>query len=309
MQSTNGTIEISESLKEVINELNNPQTAKALKNLLKNAKTLDALLSGVDGFLQRGEEIADNIGESIREFKPVSNGNGNGNSAKLIEEVPQLINNLPSLAKTGNKLSKLSETKEFDELLQPEKLALLVDLSNKLSNPNTLAALNEIIANAPTMAFLASGLSEFLGRGEEIADNIGEALREFKPQLSEKYATELGVLISQLPKTLPTITENLPPLLEKAPILMQTTAKLGEIAESEGVQAFLNSGMLTPELVGFLGDLGRTTVETEAEFRKNPKSISLFGLYGATKDEDVQRGLGFIIALAKNIGKMMKNQD
>ena len=304
MQSTNGTVEISESLKEVINELNNPQTAAALKNLLKNAKTLDALLTGVDGFLQRGEEIADNVGEAIHEFAPKSNGNGN--SPKFIEEVPQLVSNLPSLAKTGNKLSKLAETKEFDELLQPEKLALLSDLSNKLSNPNTLAALNEIIDNAPTVAFLTTGLSEFLKRGEEIADNLGEAIQEFRPTMSDKYAAEIGVLVSQLPKTLPAITENLPPLLEKAPSLMKTGLQLGEIAESEGVQAFLKSGMLTPELVGFLGDIGKTTVETEHEFRKNPKSVSLFGLYGATKDEDVQRGLGFLLALAKNIGKMLR---
>lgn len=304
MQSTNGTVEISESLKEVINELNNPQTASALKNLLKNAKTLDALLTGVDGFLQRGEEIADNVGETIREFTPKSNGNGN--SAKFIEEVPQLVSNLPSLAKTGNKLSKLAETKEFDDLLQPEKLALLSDLSNKLSNPNTLAALNEIIDNAPTVAFLAKGLSDFLGRGEEIADNIGEALREFKPQMSDEFSADLGKLVAELPKVLPMMAENLPPLLDKAPSLIKTGLQLGEIAESEGVQAFLTSGMLTPELVGFLGDIGRTTVETEHEFRQDPKSISLFGLYGATKDEDVQRGLGFMIALAKNIGKMLQ---
>lgn len=304
MQSTNDTVEISESLKEVINELNNPQTASALKNLLKNAKTLDAILTGVDGFLQRSEEIADNVGEAIHEFAPKSNGNGN--SAKFIEEVPQLVSNLPTLAKTGNKLSKIADTKEFDELLQPEKLALLSELSNKLSNPNTLEALNEIIDQAPTIAFLAKGLSDFLNRVEEIADNIGEALREFKPQLSDEYAANVASLVGQLPGALPTITENLPPLLEKAPVLMKTTAKLGEIAESEGVQAFLNSGMLTPELVSLLGDIGKTTVQTEHEFRQNPQKISLFGLYGATKDEDVQRGLGFLVSLAKNIGKTLK---
>lgn len=305
MQSTNGTIEISDSLKEVITELNNPQTASALKNLLKNAKTLDAILSGVDGFLQRGEEIADNIGDSIREFTPKSNGNGN--SPKFIDEVPQLVGNLPSLAKTGNKISKLAETQEFDNLLQPEKLALLNDLSDKLSNPNTLAALNEIIENAPMIAMLTKGLSDFLGRGEEIADNIGEAIREFKPQLSDEYSADLGKLVAELPKLLPTMAENLPPLLDKAPSLIKTGLQLGEIAESDGVQAFLTSGMLTPELVGFLGDIGRTTVETEHEFRKHPKSVSLFGLYGASKDDDVQRGFGFMIALAKNIGKMLKN--
>lgn len=304
MQSTNGTVEISESLKEVINELNNPQTASALKNLLKNAKTLDAILTGVDGFLQRSEEITDNVSEAIHEFVPQTNGNRN--SAKFIEEVPQLVSNLPTLAKTGNKLSKIADTKEFDELLQPDKLALLSDLSNKLSNPNTLSALNEIIDNAPTIAFLAKGLSDFLNRSEEIADNIGEAIQEFKPQMSDEYAATFATLLTQIPKTLPALTENLPPLLEKSPNLIKTGLQLGEIAESEGVQAFLTSGMLTPELVGFLGDIGRTTVETEHEFRKNPKSVSLFGLYGATKDDDVQRGLGFMISLAKNIGKMLR---
>ena len=304
MQSTNGTVEISDSLKEVINELNNPQTASALKNLLKNAKTLDAILSGVDGFLQRGEEIADNVGEAIHEFTPKLNGNGN--SARFIEEVPQLVSNLPSLAKTGNKLSKIAETEEFDRLLQPEKLALLNDLSDKLSNPRTLEALNDIIEHAPTVAFLAKGLNDFLGRGEEIADNIGEAIQEFKPQMSDQVSADLGKLVAELPKVLPTMAENLPPLINKAPSLIKTGLQLGEIAESEGVQAFLHSGMLTPELVGLLGDVGKTAVQTEAEFRQNQKSVSLFGLYGATKDEDVQRGLGFLLALAKNVGKMLK---
>ncbi|MBS1793838.1 MAG: DUF1641 domain-containing protein [Acidobacteria bacterium] len=304
MQSTNGTVEISDSLKEVINELNDPQTAAALKNLLKNAKTLDALLTGVDGFLRRGDEIADNVGESIREFVPAANGNGA--SAKFIEEVPALVGNLPALARTGNKIAKITENQDFDELLQAEKIAALKDLSNKLVNPITMSALNELIDNAPTFAFLAKALHDFLNRGEEIADNIGETLREFRPQMSGEYAANFATLVSHLPEALPTITENLPPLLEKAPILMQTTAKLGEIAESEGVQSFLNSGMLTPELVSLLGDIGKTTVKTEAEFRANPKPVSLFGLYGATKDDDVQRGIGFLIALAKNIGKMLK---
>jgi Uncharacterized conserved protein len=304
MQSTNGTVEISESLKDVITELNKPQTAAALKSLLKNVQTLDALLSGVDGFLKRGDEIAENVAESVREFVPQTNGNGH--SAKFIEDVPQLISNLPTLAKTGNKISKLAETKEFDELLQPEKLALLKELSDKLGDPQTLAALNEIIENAPTIAFLTKGLSEFLKRGEEIADNIGEAVHEFSPTFGGENAAALGTLVSQLPKTLPTITENLPPLLEKAPVLMQTTTKLGEIAESEGVQAFLNSKMLTPELVELLGSIGQTAVRTEAEFRRSPKKVSLFGLYKETKDEDVQLGLGFLIALAKNVGQMLK---
>lgn len=311
MQSVNGngTIEISDSLKEVIKQLNEPQTASALKNLAKNAQVLDGIVSGVDAFLRRGEDIADNIGESIREFAPKSNGSG----AHLSEEVPQLLSNLPTLARTGNKISALAETEEFDALLSRENLTLLRDLVELVNKPGTLEALRELMANAQVLAFAASALNAFLARGEEIADNIGESIREFAPKFDGEKTNAIGEVVGQLPnvlpplvKNLPALTENLPPLMEQMPALMRTGVKVGEIAESEGVQAFLNSGMLTPGLVNFLGESGKIVVKTEEEFKKNPKEVSIWGAYSEIKDKDVQRGIGFILALAKNFGQALK---
>jgi len=307
----NGTIEISDSLKEVIKQLNEPDTASALKNLAKNAQVLDGLVIGIDGFLRHSEGIADNIGTSIREFAPQTNGNGN--QPHLIEEVPQLINNLPTLAKTGNKISALAETEEFDALLNKENLATLRELAQLVNKPGTLEALREIAANAQVLALTVNALSTFLSRSEEIADNLGESIREFMPKFDGEKTQAIGEVIGQLPnvlpplvKNLPALTENLPPLMEQMPVLMRTGVKVGEIAESEGIQAFLNSGMLTPGLVNFLGESGKVVVKTEEEFRKNPKEVSLWGAYGEMKDKDVQRGLGFILALAKNFGQALK---
>ncbi len=248
MQNNNGTIEISDSLKGVIKQLNEPQTAAALKNLAKNAEVLDILVTGVDGFIRRSDEIVENVGESVREFVPK---NGNGHPA-LIEEVPLLINNLPILAKTGNKFSEIAETKEFDELLTTENIKTLKELVGLLNKPETLEALKETLKYAPILAFLAKVLNDFINRGEEMVDNITGLVNEFKPQISDKTSAELGQALAQLPnifpslvESLPAITENLPPLLENAPSLMKTTVKVGEIAESEGVQAFLNSGVNT----------------------------------------------------------------
>lgn len=304
----NGTIEISDSLKEVIKQLNEPSTAAALKNLAKNAQVLDGLVIGVDGFLRRGEDIAENIGESIREFAPKSNGNG-----QLMEEVPLLINNLPTLAKTGNKISALAETKEFDALLSKENLATLTELVKLVNKPGTLDALREIAANAQVLALTVTALSAFLQRSEEIADNIGESIREFAPKFDGEKTHAIGEVLGQLPNVLPplvnnlpALTENLAPLMEQMPSLMKTGAKVGEIAESEGVQAFLNSGMLTPGLVNFLGQSGKVVVQTEEEFRKNPKEVSIWGAYSEMKDKNVQRGLGFLLALAKNFGQALK---
>lgn len=310
MQNNNGTIEISDSLKDVIKQLNEPKTSAALKNIAKNAEVLDVLVSGVDGLIRRGDEITENVGEAVREFSPKANGNGN---SALIEEVPQLINNLPILAKTGNKFSAIAETKEFDELLTTDNVKTLKELVGLLNNPETLQALKETLQYAPLLAFLTKGLNDFISRGDEIAENVTEAFNEFKPKSDSETSAELGQILGQLPillpslaKNLPTIAENLPPLLENAPSLMKTSVKLGEIADSEGVQAFLNSGMLSPELVSLLGEAGETAIKTHQEFKANPREFSLWGAYKETKDADVQRGLGFLLELSKNLGKMLK---
>lgn len=309
MQSTNGTIEISPALGEVIAELNRPQTAAALKNLARNAELLDALVNALDGFLRRSEQIAENVGEGLREFAPATNGNGDGRatSAALLEEMPELWQNLPTLARTGNKLSALAGTEEFDAVLSKENLVFIKNWIDQLNEPATKDALQQLIDNAGTLAFLATAVGGFLARSEEIVENIGESVREFAPQLSGEATAHLGEIVAQVPRLLPPLVENLPALTDNLPSLMRTGVKVGEIAESEGVQAFLNSGMLTPELVALLGQTGKTAVETEAEFRRHPKTVSLFGLYRESKDEDVQRGLGFLLALAKNFGKMLKD--
>jgi uncharacterized protein YjgD (DUF1641 family) len=314
MEDTKSTVEISDSLRGVIEQLNEPQTADALKNLAKNAQVLDLLVESLDGFLRRGEEISDNVGESIREFVPSSNGHGN--KPQLMEEVPELLGNLPILAKTGNKLSTIAETKDFDDLLQPANIAALKDLTEQLANPETLDSLKKVIEYAPMLVFLMEALDGFLRRGEEITDNIGESLREVTGQVTGSESGEIGTAVSQMSsvlpsllKSLPEVAENLPPLIEQSPSLIRTGTKLGEIAESEGVQAFFFFFMLTPELVNFLGDTGKLAVTTKENFQRNPEKLGLWGLYKKSGDEDVQRGLGFLMELAKNFGQMLNEKD
>ena len=314
MQTTNGTVELSEPLKDVIRQLNQPQTARALQNLARNAQILDLLVQGLEGVLRRGDEITDNIGESLREFAADAGG-GNSKNLELLEEMPALIGNLPTLAKAGNKISRLAATEEFDDLLQPENLKLIKNWSNQLSQPDTAAALEKLVRHLPTLVFLVESVEGFLRRGEEITDNIGESLRELMPRggahlagLTEA-AAELPKVVPHLVKSLPEIAENLPPLLEQSPKLIKTGIKLGEIADSEGVQAFLESDMLTPELVHFLGDTGKIVVDTKQNFQRQPEKLSLWGLYRKSGDEDVQRGLGFLMELARNFGRMLNEDD
>jgi uncharacterized protein YjgD (DUF1641 family) len=67
----------------------------------------------------------------------------------------------------------------------------------------------------------------------------------------------------------------------------------------------LNSGMLDPKVVVTLGELGRLSSETYSEVAGKPVQPvgGLFGLMRATKDPDVQKGLGFAFAFLKAFGK------
>ena len=407
-QNTAESFDNSSELNQLVAQLSEPQTAAALRHILQHADLLDALISGLDGTIRRGDTIAENIGASWREFGAATNGNGNdhhdSNLALATAEIPALLNNLPVLVKTGNKLSELAASKEFDELLKPEKLRVLNQLSAQLGRAETLEALTQIVDNAPLIAMLVtsvdgllrrgdqitgnigdllreaapqnsldgeklvaqlpellkslpklvkagtklaeltdapefddfldknnlatfkllvgevnkpetlasiaqiiqfapvaamllSGINGFLERGETIMDNVAGALREAQPHINEKYLVEITSIAQQLPVMLPA-------LMQRLPALMRTGARLAEITESPDVQAFLNSKMLSPQTIGFLGEVGEMVVETQENFHSNPKEVGIWGLYKAMNDADVQRGLGFVIELARNFGKM-----
>lgn len=409
MLSNNGIAENSPEMQRLVAQLNDPNTANALRNILKHADLLEVLIEGLDGVIRRGDVLAENVGSSLREFGAATdNGNGYATATAVAAEIPQLISNLPALVKTGNKLSALAETPQFDQLFQPEKLAVLNKLVDQLSQRETLEAITQIIDNAPLVAVLIKGADGFLRRGDEIAGNLGDTLREAASANSLNDSTEAAQLVAQLPdllKSLPklakagtklaeltdapefddfldknnlatfkllvgeinkpetlsaiaqiiqlapvaaillggidgffrrgdTIMENiaqtireaqpslsetnllelvrvakqlpemLPALMKNLPTLLKTGARLAEITESAEVQAFLDSKMLSPQTIGFLGDVGEMVVQTRENFWAEPKEIGVWGLYRAMNDPDLQRGLGFIIELGRNFGKM-----
>jgi uncharacterized protein YjgD (DUF1641 family) len=90
-------------------------------------------------------------------------------------------NSLPTLARTGNKPAKIAETHDFDQLLQADKIAALQEISDKLVNPITLDSINQLIDNAETHAILVTAVRGFLGRSDEIVENIATTLDEFRP--------------------------------------------------------------------------------------------------------------------------------
>ncbi|MEN1680144.1 MAG: DUF1641 domain-containing protein [Planctomycetota bacterium] len=260
--------------------LSDPRVAEGLNRLLGQLDTLSFALESVDGFLRRGDVIADSIGDSVRELK-----NGyDGNAADLLEAAPKLL-------KQGGELADAATAIDVEALRQSQILA-------RLTEPETLDTVNNLLDQLPMLGFLVECLEGFLGRGEAIADNVADAVRELK----------LNDEDSGIAKLLP--------LLDAAPRMVEAAERLAgsELLGqnfSQVIQAgvsMIESGMLDERVVSTLGELGRQGADTFEEVASQEvKPVGgIFSLLRATSDPDVQHSLGFFFAFAKAFAKHLK---
>jgi len=70
----------------------------------------------------------------------------------------------------------------------------------------------------------------------------------------------------------------------------------------EALEALLNSGVLDPGALRIVGELGKALGETAAA---PSSSLGPMGLYRAMKQPDVQRALGFLMAVAQRFGSRL----
>lgn len=181
----------------------------------------------------------------------------------------------------------------------------LEHLLDQVNNPETAAALTQVLKSAPLLALLLSALEGAIQRSEIITDNIGESLREIRVSGSNGKSVDFAAVAAQLSSVVPQVAETLPQLVPQIPHLVQVGTKLGEVTDSPEFDALLSSGMFAPRTVNLLGEIGDTLAETHKNFQDNPRQIGLVGLLTSLRDPDVQRALGFSIELLKGIGQML----
>ena len=87
-----------------------------------------------------------------------------------------------------------------------------VQLQNRLNDPQTAAALNQILDRAELLAFTVTSLDGLLGRSEQIADEAARSLQDLKDSTPPEFTT----LLNHLPQ----LVELLPSFLAFAPHLI-----------------------------------------------------------------------------------------
>jgi hypothetical protein len=159
-------------------------------------------------------------------------------------------------------------------------------LDAMLADPEVRQSLAVIVANAPTLAALASMSAAMLQRGPELADNVNGLVT----QLRESESGEAS-----------TIRSAVTALAELAPL----TPTLAE--RKDTIQGFLDSPILRPEIIDVVGNLGEAALEADRQTKgRQVNAGNVFSLIRQLKDPDVQETLSFLLTFARVFGQRQR---
>lgn len=158
-------------------------------------------------------------------------------------------------------------------------------LLDRLEDPRTATALHTLLDNAELIAVLVGGLDGLARKGEAIGDTLAEVLAEVK---AAGRASGLDPVrtTQQLSTLIPTLAD-----------------------ASPAINRILDSPIVEPEPIEVLSETAVALVRGLKAAQANNSRVNLVGLLRATRDPDVQRGLGFVVEVAREFGRVLASDD
>ncbi|MBP1357978.1 MAG: DUF1641 domain-containing protein [Sulfolobus sp.] len=176
-----------------------------------------------------------------------------------------------------------------------DKIPILVDTVNKL----------EVLQNSGTLDFLVNTLvavNSLKGMvNDELVQELGEKASTILDLLTKVEDLEKTGVLSALLNNLP----NLVKVLDKVDTLVSSGSLDFLINTLTAVNAL--RGMVNDEMIENIGDKVATILHLMSaldDAMKNPPKTTISGLLKALNDPDVQKGLGIFITLLKQLGSM-----
>ncbi len=167
----------------------------------------------------------------------------------------------------------LDDTVPMQSRIETERLL------DRLEDPHTAAALHSLLDNAELLAVLVTGLDGLARKGEVVGDTLAEVLHEVR---AAGRSTGLDPMTTsrQLSTLIPTLA-----------------------AASPAINRILDSPIVEPEPIDVLSETAVALVAGLRAAQANQTQVGARGLYKATKDPDVRRGLGFLVEVARIFGR------
>lgn len=157
----------------------------------------------------------------------------------------------------------------------------LGELASRLSDPQTIAAVNSLLDNLPLIAILVRGLDEFVRRADVVADTVSDSLREVK---AGTQATGMNIR-----DTSAQLSVLIPAFAEAAP----------------AIKRIVESTIVGEDAVAVVDDAAAALIEGGEKARRENVRVGVGGLMKATRDKDFQRGMGMMVEVLTALGRKL----
>lgn len=179
---------------------------------------------------------------------------------------------------------------------QPVDVSPVDRLRKRLDDPAVAASLDSLLDHADLIAILVAGLDGLVRRGDEISESLASAVDELRgpasslssiPGLDQVKNEFRGIDVGALAVSLAGLSKAL-------------------VDATPAMNTLLRSPLVDPQSAEVLAELGHALVEGKAAAEADPGGPKgLFGLWRVSKDTDINRGLGFLIQVARAFGKRL----
>lgn len=162
------------------------------------------------------------------------------------------------------------------------------ELLERLDDPTIAKSLRDILEHADLLAVIVESLDGFIRRGDTITEAIVSGVQELRGSVSTQPSALSELDVQGLVSSLATLSS-------------------GVVGATPTLAALLKSPMLTDtRTASTIALLGEALVEGKEEAAKAPTGPSgVFGLLRVLKDDDVSRGLGLLIEVARALGRKL----
>ncbi|HEY0163671.1 MAG TPA: DUF1641 domain-containing protein [Edaphobacter sp.] len=256
--------------------LADPATMDSLNRLIDRLDVISVSVEMLDGFFRRGDQIADNVSDSIAEFRGSQKDDG---------EMLGLVEKLPQLARAGTKMADVANSPSVDRLLAS-------GLLERLAEPNTIAGITALLDRLDLLVFTVKAADEFLRRGDEIADNVADSMDDLKKLASSVDSAEIRK-----------VAESLPQLSEAAHQFLES-GMLSRVSElTQAGMVLSDAGFFDPNTVKPLAEMGRIAAESYVAAKSAPtRQYGIFDLMKLLKEPAVQKAINIGAGMARHFG-------
>jgi hypothetical protein len=159
----------------------------------------------------------------------------------------------------------------------------------KLEDPRVAQALCDLLEHADLLAILVTGLDGMVRRGDTITGGLAKTVGDWRGALAA--ASQDGEPVD----------------LEKLAASLRTLSAAISDA-TPGLESLFRSDLTDPRAVEVASAMARSLIDGAEAAKDDPgRPMGVLALLRALKDEDVSRGLNFMLHVAKAFGRHLKD--